>query len=320
MDTYQLNTPIALIIFNRPDSTAKVFEAIRRARPPVLFVAADGCRSGHQEDIEQCRATRAIIEQVDWKCEVLTHYSDINLGVKNRPVSAFNWVFEQVEEAILLEDDCLPHPSFFQYCEELLQEYRHDPRIMTISGDNTPLGYRRNRLLNSSYYFSIYPRTWGWATWRRAWKLNDIEMQHWLQVRRENWLADILSNDAAVKCWEKSFEQVYRGLQSWDQQWVLSCWLNHGLSIIPHENLITNLGFTENATNTTGVGDRRANVPGQAMAFPLQHPPFMIADQAADAFTQKHVYDYSIGSRIEKKIRKTLHPLKAFKRTSITSL
>jgi hypothetical protein len=306
MDTYQPHTPIALIIFNRPDNTAKVFEAIRRARPPVLLVAADGPRADRMEDIEKCWASRAIVKQVDWKCEVLTNYSDINLGVRERPVSAFNWVFDQVEEAILLEDDCLPHPTFFRYCEELLNHYRDDNRIMTISGDNTPLGYRRKRLLNSSYYFSIYPRTWGWATWRRAWKLNDIKMRHWPQVRDENWLADILPDDSAIKCWKRSFEQVHNGLQSWDQQWVLSSWLNNGLSIIPKDNLISNIGFSSAATNTTNLQDPRACVPTQAVNFPLVHPALMIPDRLADSFTHKHLYDFSFRERFQRKFRKLL--------------
>ena len=147
-----MRTAIGFIIFNRPDNTAKVFEAIRQAKPSMLLVAADGPRVDQPGEAEKCAETRAIIERVDWSCQVLANYSDINMGMKLREASAFDWVFDTVEEAIILEDDCLPHPTFFQYCEELLNYYRHDPRIMTISGDNTPPGYFKKRRSNDKLF------------------------------------------------------------------------------------------------------------------------------------------------------------------------
>jgi hypothetical protein len=290
MSHYQLQTPVAFIIFNRPDRTAKVFEAIRQARPPMLLVAADGPRVDRIGEAEKCAETRSIIDRVDWPCEVLTNYSDINMGMKHREATAFSWVFEIVEEAILLEDDCLPHPTFFPYCEEMLRHYRYDQRIMTISGDNTPLGNSRNRQTQNSYYFSIYPRTWGWATWRRAWQHYDIEMKQWPSIRDEKWLEDILRNSGEVKYWKSTFQSGYDGFNTWDYQWVLCCWLRNALSIIPTNNLITNLGFDQHGTNTTEINDPRSLVPTQAMQFPLQHPPFMIPDRQADRFTRHHVY------------------------------
>ena len=135
-----ITTPIVFLIFNRPETTQQVFDAIRQAQPQTLLVVADGPRNDRPEDVDNCRATRAILEQVDWDCEVLTNYSDLNLGCRKRISSGLTWAFEQVEEAIILEDDCLPDPSFFQYCQELLDYYRQDDRIMTISGDNFQLG------------------------------------------------------------------------------------------------------------------------------------------------------------------------------------
>lgn len=306
MSTFQLKTPVALIIFNRPDNTLKVFEAIRRAKPPVLLVAADGHRVDRPGEAEKCAETRAIIDRVDWDCNVLTNYSDINLGMKLREASAFDWVFDTVEEAIILEDDCLPHPTFFQYCDVLLNYYRHDSRIMTISGDNTPLGYVRQQRSTDSYYFSIYQRTWGWATWRRAWKFYDIKMQHWEQIRDEKWLDDILDHPATVKHWQKVFQSAFDGFNTWDYQWMFACWLQSGLSIIPNNNLITNLGFNREGTNTTDSGDPRANVPTQAMQFPIQHPPFVIPDRQADMFTEQNLYRHSLLYRAKRKARKTL--------------
>ena len=154
---WQLTTPVVFIIFNRPDTTAKVFEAIRQAKPPKLLVIADGARIDKPGEAEKCAAARAIINQVDWQCEVLTNYSNVNLGCRKRVSSGLDWVFEQVEEAIVLEDDCLPHPSFFQYCQELLEKYRDDERIMMISGDNFQFG---NETTEYSYYFSRYGHCW----------------------------------------------------------------------------------------------------------------------------------------------------------------
>ncbi|MFM7711944.1 MAG: glycosyltransferase family 2 protein, partial [Microcystis sp.] len=142
-----------------PDTTARVFEAIRQAKPPKLLVVADGPRADRADDIEKCKAARAIIEGVDWDCEVLTNYSDVNLGCKNRVSSGLNWVFDTVEEAIILEDDCVPDPTFFRFCEELLEYYRHDQRIMVISGNNFQFGKKRT---GYSYYFSVYTHCWGW--------------------------------------------------------------------------------------------------------------------------------------------------------------
>src|SRR5579871_4386735 len=170
MSDWKLTTPVALIVFNRPDTTRQVFQEIRRVRPPVLLVVADGPRRDHPEDEQLCRETRAVAEEVDWPCQVLTEYSDVNLGCRHRPASGLDWVFSQVEEAIILEDDCVPHPSFFRFCSELLSRYRDDARIGTIAGTNVQGGRKRG---GASYYFSKYPTIWGWASWRRAWALYD---------------------------------------------------------------------------------------------------------------------------------------------------
>jgi hypothetical protein len=304
MDSYQLNTPVAFFIFNRPDTTARVFEAIRQARPPVLLVAADGYRGNRPGEQEKCAETRVIIEQVDWDCAVRTNYSETNIGVKKRISSALDWVFEQVEEAIIFEDDCLPHPSFFRYCEELLQHYRYDTRVMTISGDSTPLGLKRRRQPEASYHFSLYARIWGWATWRRAWKLYDIDMKEWSQIQTEHWLKDILHDDQTVRALENIL--IINAPSNWDCQWLLTHWVHHGLSIIPKDNLISNIGFSSAATNTTNLQDPRAGVPTQAMSFPLVHPALMIPDRIADAFTCKHLYDFSFRERFRRKFRKLL--------------
>ena len=159
-----LSTPVALFIYNRPDLTQTVFEAIARAKPKRLLVVADGPR--FSEETEKCNQARDVIDGVNWECEVLTNFSDKNLGCGRRVASGIEWVFSEVEEAIFLEDDTLPAASFFPYCQALLEHYRHDERIMTINGNNFQSGQSRT---DYSYHFSKYCACWGWASWRRAW-------------------------------------------------------------------------------------------------------------------------------------------------------
>jgi hypothetical protein len=277
-----LKTPVALIIFNRPDTTAKVFEAIRQAKPPLLLVIADGARTAKEGEAEKCAVTRAIIDGVDWDCEVRTNYSDVNLGCKRRVSSGIDWVFEQVEEAIILEDDCLPHPSFFDYCDELLDKYRYDTRIMSISGDNFQFGRQRT---SDSYYFSQYNHIWGWATWRRAWKHYDVNVQLWNTVRDGGWLDDILNDASVVEVWQKNFQDVHDGkVDTWDYQWVFACWVQSGLTILPNVNLISNIGFGVEATHTRSADNKSANLPVEAISLPLQHPEFVVRNLDADKY------------------------------------
>ena len=168
--------PVVLIVFNRPEVTKIVFERIRQARPGLLMLVADGPRERRQGEPDACRQVRQIVEHVDWPCEVLKNYSDTNMGCGARVASGIDWVFQHVEQAVILEDDCLPDPTFFRFCEELLDRYRYEERVMQISGSNFLFG---RRAVEVSYYFSRYPLCWGWATWRRAWRHFDFNMQTW---------------------------------------------------------------------------------------------------------------------------------------------
>ncbi|MGA1621013.1 MAG: hypothetical protein ACO35D_06080, partial [Aquiluna sp.] len=207
-DALTLHTPIAFFIFNRPTTTQQVFQAIRQAKPPKLLIVADGPRPDRPTDAENCALARSILDQIDWDCEVLTHFSDINLGCRKRISSGLDWVFEQVEEAIILEDDCLPDPSFFPYCQELLERYRNIPEVMMISGNNFQFGHNP---IQESYYFSHYGHVWGWATWRRAWQKYDDVMGQWPPLRDTNWLQQRLGNIQAAAYWSHIFEGVYNG-------------------------------------------------------------------------------------------------------------
>ena len=248
MSNYQLKTPVVFIIFNRPDTTSRVFAEIAKARPPKLLVIADGPRANHPDDAEKCAAVRAIVDNVDWDCEVLTNYSNVNLGCKRRVSSGLDWVFDIVEEAIILEDDCLPHPTFFQFCEELLEKYRDDERIAMISGNNFLVGKKRTEY---SYYFSRYTHIWGWASWRRAWDNYDVDMKLWPEIRDGGWLDDLLDNKKGVWYWNYIFQNVYKGkIDSWDYQWTFSCWIQSAMTIIPTVNLVSNIGFGSGAVHT----------------------------------------------------------------------
>jgi hypothetical protein len=296
-----MKTPVVLIIFRRPDKTFQILEKIRQVKPSKLFVISDAPRPEKPDEYEKCEKSRAIIDTVDWDCEVIKNYADENLGSYKRIPTGLNWVFDQVEEAIILEDDCLPDLSFFRFCEELLERYRDDQRIMTISGDNFQLGHQRTQ---DSYYFSRYNHCWGWATWKRAWKYVDTEMQCWPRVREQKLLQLILDNDKDVKYWESILQDSYEfKIQSWDYRWTLSTWLQNGLTILPNVNLISNIGFGEGATHTVSTKNPWLNLPTQAMNFPLQHPEFIIRDRLADAFTQSTMYDPSLEFRIQRKLK-----------------
>ena len=302
-----METPVAFLIFNRPDTTEKVFAAIRKARPSKLLVVADGPRSDRPGEAEKCRATRAIIDRVDWDCEVSSNYSNINLGCKARISSGLDWVFEQVESAIILEDDCLPDPSFFPFCEKLLEYYREDERIMVISGDNFQFGRKRT---SYSYYCSRYTHCWGWATWKRAWQYYDLEMKLWQEIRDNNWLESILETPQAIKYWQQIFQATYEGrINSWAYRWTFACWLQHGLTILPNVNLVSNIGYGSEGTHTTTGNNPFANIPTEQMQLPLQHPPFIIRDALADEFTQKTLFNNSVFKRVIKKARKVLHKI-----------
>lgn len=300
MSDWQLKTPVAFIIFNRPDTTERVFAEIAKARPSKLLVVADGPRENRAGEAEKCAATRAIIDRVDWDCEVLTNYSDRNLGCKRRVSSGIDWVFEQVEEAIILEDDCLPDPTFFRYCQELLERYRHDQRIGLISGDNFQFGRRRN---DDSYYFSKYVHIWGWATWRDRWTGSyDVSMAKWPRIRDEGWLADMVGNEREAAFWNKIFERVYRGkIDTWDYQWVFANWVEGRSTALPATNLISNIGFDANATHTTGDSEL-ANLESHPVMFPLKHPVGVIMNMQADAYSEKKCFQIPLAKRIRNKL------------------
>jgi len=292
MNSFSLTTPVAFLVFNRPETTAQVFSAIREARPSQLLIVADGPRPDCPEDIQNCAEVLRIVDQIDWPCEVSRNISEINLGCKMRVSSGLDWVFSQVDEAIILEDDCLPDPTFFRFCQELLDYYRGDQHIGMISGDNFQFGQRYNQ---DSYYFSKYCHIWGWATWKDRWVENyDVNLSRWPELRNDVWLRDVADTKDEYTQWAKIFEKVYRGkIDTWDYQWVFANWLQGRLSILPAVNLVSNLGFDPQATHTKKLS-RLSNIERDAVPFPLQHPKTVSRNSVADTQSRHTTYTYNL--------------------------
>lgn len=274
-----LSTPVVFIIFNRPNVTKQVFDAISQAQPKRLLIVADGPR--HSSDVGLCDQARAITELIDWDCEVIRNYSKINLGCKKRVSSGLDWAFSQVDEAIILEDDCLPSNSFFPYCEALLAKYKYDTRIMHVGGHNFLCS---NKTSPSSYYFSGLTQVWGWATWKRAWDFYDVNMAQWpLAEKRYPSIFERFGSQEVIDCRRELWEKTYRGLiNSWDYQWLFAVCSQNGLCILPKINMISNIGFGEGATHTVTHDLSRENLQRGELLFPLVHPSLVLRDQEAD--------------------------------------
>lgn len=304
MDSRDFQTPVILIIFNRPDKVQQSLSAIRQVKPKQLLIAADGPRVSSYNDIDLCAAARKVIDSVDWDCEVYKNYAESNIGCANRIVSGLSWAFSLVDRAIILEDDCIPNYSFFLYCQELLTRFETDNRVMSISGHNVLLGQRRENYFYD-YYFSRYPIPWGWATWKRAWELFDFELSSLDEVYQIGLLNDILFDPHYVKIWKNIFQAVLsQKIDAWDFRWTLSCWVQNGLSISPTVNLVTNIGYGQDSTHTNNSNSPYSRFPSETLKFPLKHPHFLVRDDWADDITQNLLYDYH--PKLLKKINRKL--------------
>ncbi|MDE6514841.1 MAG: hypothetical protein K2L03_02270 [Bacteroidales bacterium] len=273
-----LDTPILFIVFNRIDTAQKVFERIRQARPKKLYIACDGPRNGYiYDNINICK-TRDLTKQVDWPCEVFTNFLDHNEGPRNAVFRFIKWFFEHEEQGIILEHDCLPHPDFFVYCETLLNRYKDDPRIGTISG-NSIFSHPKQ---SNSYIYSIYSLMWGWATWRRVidqytLDVNAINRKEFQTTARQFALTPIEKHHAYF-----IFKRAKRGkIKTWDYSLGFCLWKNRMLSISPDRNLVTNIGFDRYAANTTNLKSPSANRPVYPI-LPLQFNDNIVPDRQDD--------------------------------------
>ena len=284
-----LTTPVLFIAFNREGPARRVMEAIRQARPPRLYFACDGARNDGER--ERCEKVRALVSMVDWECEVFTKFSDVNLGVMMGESTAMDWFFENEGEGIVLEDDTLPVQSFFWYCQEVLERYRHDERVWCVMGNNLMTEWEEKG--DDSYYFSAhgYGAYWGWAGWRRVWRKYDVQMKEWPHYRDGKLLEGHFHGKAERTEAFRLFEGQYTGaVRSWDYQMDFARMLNRGVACIPNVNLVSNIGFGADGTHTVNELDRRNNKEIAEMPLPLKHPEHMLVDVPRDmAYFERYI-------------------------------
>ncbi len=274
-------SPILLIIFNRPAQTKLVLGSIKQYQPPTLYVAADGPRPGSVSDEQNCAAARLLINEIDWPCEVKKLFRDTNLGCKKAVSGAITWFFEQEEEGIILEDDCLPGESFYTFCNSLLEKYRNDHRVMHIAGSNLQFGKQRG---DGSYYFSCLSSIWGWASWRRVWQNYDVAMKGFQEFDEGKWIYNIIPDKNTADWIMGVTRLIYQNqIDTWDYQLGFSILINNGLCITPNKNLVSNIGFGENASLTKNANDIHANIPVETIDE-IIHPDFFIPDREADQY------------------------------------
>jgi hypothetical protein len=276
-------TPILFLIFNREDTTRQVFEAIRRQKPKYLFVAADGARKNKPGEAEACRRVRDIATQIDWDCELKTLFRDENLGCKMAVSTAITWFFDNVEQGIILEDDCLPDPSFFPYCEELLNRYKDDDRIGHIGGNCFLPGIVSKE---SSYDFCTFSHIWGWASWRRVWKNYDVNFSYKEKFKDNRKKRNAIFNNLREKIYFSSFiSDTLSGksrINTWDVQYLFTLRVQNQLSIYPKVNIVTNIGLNSEFATHTSKKINKLLIPLSSMSFPMKHPEYILRNKELD--------------------------------------
>ncbi|MDF2433622.1 MAG: hypothetical protein JWP44_3253 [Mucilaginibacter sp.] len=293
--SYQTTSAVLFVIFNRPDTTKKVFDQIRAAKPKRLYIAADAPRKGHPDDAVLCRKAKEIATAVDWDCELKTLFRDENAGCRDAVSAAINWFFDQEEEGIILEDDCLPANSFFKFCDVLLEKYRHDTRIRHITGCNLQLGKKWGKY---SYYFSNRTHVWGWASWKRAWDDYDKDLVEYREEDITDEMKNIYEDPLVVESWVNIFKELKAGkINSWAYPLDFVNFFNNGLVIIPNENLISNIGFSSNATHTIQEESVYAGIPVREIEE-ITHPVFIVPEKQADLSIMNR--DFHIAERRRK--------------------
>jgi len=288
-------TPVLLLIFNRPRKTQYLIDALEKVRPKHIFIMADGPRKTVLTDQQDCKSARDIATHIPWECEVHTNFLEDNIGCDQAVPLGIDWFFENVEEGIILEDDCIPDPTFFSFCEELLEHYRSNKRVMHISGNNFQNGQTYG---DGSYYFSLYSHSWGWATWKRAWTKFHPAVSNLVNYKKENRVATLPLSAPAQKFWMKQY--LYR--QNWDSLWQYTIWYENGASILPNKNLVTNIGFDNEATHTRH-DDTLANLHANAIAE-IHHPSSLEINKEADNNIFDKIFHVSFLKKVFFRIRK----------------
>jgi len=276
-----MKIPVVIFLYKRADHFPAIMTKVKEYAPKTLYLIADG-PINNQEKVLTDQTREKLESLIDWDCQITRVYAKHNLGLRERFSSGINAVFLRENEAIFLEDDCVPSSSFITFCAKLLRKYRNDPRIFSISGDNFQYGKYSP---GSSYYFSRYPHVWGWATWKRSWQHYDKDMTDWPEHNNLAWLQGITHSRLSALYWQYIFRKTYqRRINTWDYQLTYASFKQRGLNIIPAKNLVTNLGFDKTATNTKRKY-RAMGQPAQELSFPLSHPVRLSLNYTADART-----------------------------------
>jgi GR25 family glycosyltransferase involved in LPS biosynthesis len=274
--------PVLFLTYNRPTHTRQVLSSILEYGPSKLYISSDGPRS--DDDEMKVTKVRDILNNQTYSIEVFKKYSLTNKGCAEGVRSAIDWFFQNEEEGIILEDDCLPNESFYKFCEELIEKYRSSNKVFHISGNNFQYGHQRGE---ADYYFSIFNHVWGWATWRRTWNL----YKHNVDQIDTKKIGEFVNDDKISHYFTPIFKKTFAGeIDTWDFRYMYSCWLNNGLSIVPNKNLVSNIGFGEDATHTKATNSIQNNNAAHELTFPLSHPVTTVIHKKADRFTFKTIF------------------------------
>jgi hypothetical protein len=302
---YNCLNPVVIVVFNRPEKTKLLLEALRLVAPTKLYVICDGPRKNHELDKTNVTLVRKIVDdELTWDCEVTKIYSEINLRGPKRVPSGLDIVFEKEEQAIILEDDCIPTTQFFQFIDELLNRYKDDSRIGTVCGFNPEFDFWGNPIeikRNASYLFSRIPATWGWATWRRVWKNFDRNMTDFPELV-QNKQFNTISNISSVRSFfVQKYTLFYQGKQDhWDYRLMYSLFLQNQLSIIPNVSLVSNIGADGTGQNM-GKKDYLSLKKGETLTMPLIHPSVFMPNYKYEQRITRHFFT---NNKLYKGIRK----------------
>lgn len=297
------NVPVVIIIFNRPDITRELLSCLKKIKPRNMFIVSDAARYHVEDEDLKVQETRQIAENIEWECKVRKNYADENMGCMRRVSTGLDWVFENVDRAIILEDDCIPSGDFFTFCEDILERYAEDERVMSISGT------RLSPVMNSqdtSYTFSKYSICWGWATWKRAWNLYDGELTKYKSVKNSKYLKQYLGGTRPGIYWGYILDRVYKGdINSWAYRWMFSHWVNNGLSVVCSRNLVTNIGCGNDATHTKDDNMFLARKSCH-LDKPFKYLETVMCDYNMDEWIEDNFYSKSLIGRAKWMINKIL--------------
>lgn len=286
-----MGVPVLYIIFNRLDTVQQSFESIRKARPPRLYLAADGPRKDRVGEKERCEEVRKwVLSHIDWDCEVHQRFQDTNVGCGHHPADAITWLFENEDYGIIMEDDCVASPSFFPFVEEMLERYKDDKDISIVCGSNFDKRHT-HQSKNADYFFSKISYTWGWATWKRNWEDYDFAMKGWDEVNKSRLLKWLFDEPEYREYWRYIFDVTFKRQPRdiWDYQFFFSCYRKRQMAIVPNVNLISNIGDGNDATHTK-KGDGKLGLETTVVDFPIRHPLRKERNMAYDNLLQETCY------------------------------